>query len=129
MAIARSTREVFDYVPRRDRQLPTDKQTVFQLRRFPTWLMLMVQNLGDERRGEIGVLAIRHGILGWKNFVDDSGAIVPCEHDKGLRQVSGCEVPDPLSIDCLNRLPMDLTGELLEVILLGSTVTQEDAKN
>lgn len=128
MPIARSTKEVFDYVLTEDRELPKEKQTVFHLRRLSTRLAMRCRDLA-ENQGQMGEFALRAGIAGWTNFADEEGATVKCEHDKGSHTLFGIEVRDPLSIASLNRIPPQCLGELAAAIITGNTLSADDVKN
>jgi len=129
MVLARSVREVFDYILQEDRALPVEKQTVFHLRRFTTELAFRTQDLGGDARGKIGEIVLRAGIAGWSNFRDASGSEIECKHDKGKHLVWGATVEDPLTKDAMSWLPPEIVGELGNAIIAGNTLTEEDAKN
>jgi hypothetical protein len=129
MPVARSSRELFDYVAEEDRKLPKEKQTVFHLRRFSARLAARTQDLAEGKKGQLLELLLRFGIAGWTNFCDAAGEMVPCEHEKGVHLLFGCEVDQPLTVDSLNRLSQALLGELATAIFQGNTLSEEDAKN
>lgn len=128
MPVARSTREVFDYVCQEDRELPKEKQTVFHLRRLSTRHAVRARDLAEEQ-GRMCEFALRAGIAGWDNLCDDEGRAVPCAHDKGVHGIFGIEVKDPLSLESLNRLPPQIIGELASAIITGNTLSEDDVKN
>ncbi len=128
MVVARSVKEVFDYVLQDDRLLPVEKQTVFHLRRFSTRLSLRVQDL-QSSRGQIAEVVLRAGIAGWTNFADADGEHVGCKHESGLKHIHGCEVRDPLTLECLDRLSPEIAGEIASAIIMGNTLTTDDVKN
>lgn len=128
MPVARSAKEVFDYVLQEERGLPVEKQTVFTLRRLSTRLHMRAQALA----GDLGLMSefvLRVGIAGWRNFADAAGVEVPCTHDKGDRVVHGITVREPLSEASLDHVPISITGELAQAIISGNTLTADDVKN
>lgn len=127
MPVARSTKEVFDYVTLADRELAKEKQTTFHLRRLSTQLILRARSLDDHSK--MVEFALRCGVAGWENFADADGAPVKASHDKGEQLVFGVAVRDPLSSESLNRLPPDVVVELAKAIVEGNTLTEDDAKN
>ena len=128
MVVARSSKEVFDYVLQEDRALPVEKQTVFHLRRFSTRLALRAQDL-QASRGQVAELVLRSGIHGWSNFADGEGGVVECKHDKGIKTLWGCDVHNPLTLESMDRLSPEIAGELASAIITGNTLTDEDVKN
>jgi hypothetical protein len=128
MAVARSTKEVFDYVLKEDRELPKEKQTVFHLRRLSTRHAVRARDLAEDQ-GRMCEFALRAGVAGWDNFADEDGKAVECRHDKGSVPVFGIDVAEPMSMDSLNRIPPHVVGELATAIITGNTLTSDDVKN
>lgn len=132
MALARSTTETFTYITLADRQLPPDRQTQFLLRRLSTKLMISLQNLREGDTAAIGswmLLALRAGVAGWTNFVDETGAPIEFRLDAGRRTVLGIELERSASEESINRLSAEDATELAIEILKGNQVTATDAKN
>lgn len=132
MAIARSTAETFTHITAADRQLPAENQTKFLLRRLSTKLMLSLQNLRSGDEGAIGswmLVALRAGLAGWTNFVDETGAPIEFAMDSGRRTVCGIELDRSASEESVNRLSTADATELALEILKGNQVTADDAKN
>ena len=128
MVVARSAKEVFDYVPVCDRDLPPDQQTVFHLRRFTARLALRVQDL-SAARGQVGEVVLRAGIAGWSNFHDAEGNDIVAKHKKGRELINGAQVDNPLTEESLDWLSPELLGELASAIITGNTVNADDLKN
>ncbi len=138
MAVARSSRETFDYVLLEDRALPVERQSVFLLRRLSTRLMLALENLtsvatngrsADPRLGDRYVVLLRAGIAGWRNFCDVDGKPIEFKAHAGARMVAGIEVENPAEVACLEWLSAEQAKELAEAVQAGNTVTQADVKN
>lgn len=127
MPVARSTKEVFDFVTLADRELPKEKQTTFILRRLSTQLMLRAQSFDDY--GKTVEFTLRCGVAGWENFCDADGTPVKAVHEKGEQLVYGVVVRDPLTVESLNRLPADLVVEIAKAIVTGNVLTEADSKN
>jgi hypothetical protein len=138
MAIARSTKETFDYILEADRALSPAEQTVFQLRRLSNAIMLALENLTtvDSTGGSIAVrtgdakaLALHAGVAGWRNLRDEKGNEVPFKAHEGRKLILGVALQDPASSESLERLRVDDLKELAGAIFAGNQVTVADAKN
>jgi len=126
MVVARSSREVFDYVPRSDRNLPSAQKTTFHLRRFPTHLAMRARALADS--DDLVELVLRAGIAGWSNFQNLAGEQIVAKHQKRVK-ISGHTLDEALDKDLLEWFDQDLATELLEAIRTGNALTDEDVKN
>lgn len=132
MAIARTTKETFDYITLADRELPQEKQTRFHLRRLSTATMLMLRNLRDGEDARLGswlTVALRAGIAGWENYVDPDGKAVPAVFDRVPATISGIQLQRSLSEESINHLS---TGDAMEIalaVMTGNELTVEDVKN
>lgn len=126
MVVARSSREVFDFIPLSDRDLPAAQQTVFHLRRFPTHIAIRARSLRES--DDLVELVLRAGIAGWSNFLDKDGKPVECKHQKNVK-IAGHTIEEALEKDLLEWLNQDLATELLDAIRTGNTLSDDDAKN
>jgi hypothetical protein len=138
MAVARSSRETFEYVLLEDRGLPADRQTVFSLRRLPTRVLLALENLtsvatngrsADVRLGDRFVVLLRAGVAGWRNFADADGKPIEFRSVAGPRLVYGIEIENPADVACLEFLSAEQAKELAEAVQDGNTATRDDVKN
>ena len=129
MVVARSSKDLFDYIPVADRDQPKEKQTTFHLRPFPTHLQLRAQRLVEEDKGHMAEVVVRAGIANWTNFVDAGGKVVECKHEKGVVSVHGVEVRDPLTLESMDWISQTLCTELAVAIWTGNTLTDDDVKN
>jgi hypothetical protein len=132
MATARSTKEVFDYVLLADRSLPAEKRTTFHLASLPTATMIRLRGLvGDtgELTGEWVWLALRVGVRGWRQFVEDDGTDIPFTTDAKPQTIGGISVPAPASEASLNRLSPTDAFELAGAVVRSNMVTVDDAGN
>lgn len=129
----------FDYVLRRDRDLPKDQRTIFHLRAFTSRELEDVEGslevgVAITKDGEIkdgGKVStgfnmgermnafFRAGLLGWTNFPGPDGKLIEPIIEESTKQLSW------ESID--NIVPYRM--ELYTAIEKGNTVTDAEAKN
>lgn len=136
MAIGITTGQVHDYVLERERGLPPEQQTVFQLRTLTTRQRFRLMDLhrlrdgGVEiRQGEVQYTALKVGLVGWRNFLDANGAEIPFEREGGIRSVNHIDVNGPASDATLDRLASEDALELAEAVASAAHLTRADAKN
>lgn len=134
MVVARSRKELFDYVPLADRKLEPEKRTTFHLRRLDTTRGLKLRDVAagsvNAPQGAIATALLRAGVAGWTNFLDpDDGSQVTCKHDPGKLTLCGIEIEAPLSIECVNLLSLELAAELAGAVMTGNVVTDDDVGN
>ena len=130
MAIARSTREVVDYIPEDDRGLEESQQTTFQLRRLPHRTMLRIIEL--ETAGHVSLvneLAVRAGVAGIVNLQKPDGGVVTCKHDSRKQIIGGIQVESPLALSVWEVLPIELMVELSKAVVESNQATEDDVKN
>ena len=68
----------------------------------------------------------KHGLRGWKNFIDESGDEIKFKTVK--RHVGGRDVM-LVSDECIDYLPLAVIEELAEEISNKNTLKEEEAKN
>lgn len=138
MVIARSLAETRPYVCKADRELPADKQTRFHLRALPATLVMSIEAMHDAtqdgqvlsmRLGDRKKVTLAAGIAGWDNLSNDKGEAVAFRQLKGDRHVCGLSVRNPVDMDLVDQLPVDVVEELVDAINAANTVTEADAKN
>lgn len=136
MPIARTTATTWRYVLRCDRELPTDRQTVFTLRALTAQQRLALHDLPhrdadggiNPQVGSMQRAVVRMGLAGWSNLKTADGAVVdPVVVRRDTE--AGLEVRDAVAWSSLNALDLEHLVELAEAILAGNTLTEGDAKN
>lgn len=138
MAVARTTRETFDFVLEADRALPPEQQTVFHLRSLSQATMMAIENLMtidpsmatmSLRSGDQKLLVLRAGLAGWTRFMDADGVEVPFRAEPGRRSVFGTSIDSPAAMECIERLRTSDAREIADAIILGNQLTKTDVKN
>lgn len=124
MPLARSNRDLFDYVLKEDRELPAEQQTVFHLRALSSRVAMRMHTLA-----QVKPVALLAGVAGWKNFRDAAGNEVVCKHAKGKVIVEGIELDKPLSEESLDYLSPEWCNELAAAVLTNNRLSSDDAKN
>lgn len=124
MVLARSTRDLFDYVLLEDLKLPPEKRTVFHLRAISGQLALRVHAAAQAKP-----VALLTGVAGWSNFRDANGDEIPCKHTKGRKIIEGIELAEWLSDESLEWLSLPMINELATAVLRGNALDADDVKN
>lgn len=116
--------EYFWYVPKCYRELPEDLRAKFKLRPVSGEDAAKLADVmrGEvemnqasavttfkTKRGEFVVATCRKGVLGWENFYDDKGRIIP--------------VQEPLTLE---NIPYRLLEELTDAIVGRASLTEEE---
>lgn len=120
------------YVPKCERDLPVETQTVFLLRpltaRDAARMQDDIAEVMTGKKSENSTMkinsgsnvlrALELGLAGWENFKTNDGKDVEWRENNGK--------PRPEMFDCL---PADIRRELAEVIIEGRDLTESSAKN
>lgn len=119
--IATDISETMDYVPRGDRELPPEQQTVFVLRTFDAKTKakvsdagLRAERVGDDlqyqmAQGQSAYEYVRRGVKTWRNLKNGAGADVPCMTTKE----EGREVLTEGSLNAVARVINELAGAVV----------------
>ncbi|MCF8719211.1 hypothetical protein [Nitrospina gracilis] len=122
----------FEYVPKCDRDLPEEAQTVFILKYMDARQAAKmedqavegaVSSKGDDtslrfRSGSKVLQALEYGLRGWRNFQDKGGNEIPFRENNGK--------PRPENFDAI---PPSVRRELANVIIDGSEMSEGEEKN
>jgi len=141
MPIAIVPNQTWSYVCRQDRELPTDKQTVFKLRALTKRERHAFLNLTSSREitpddtllrrgveGDARCAVVRAGLVGWDNFCDADGKPVKFALTDEKLLVLGTS-RSVLTDECLEALTDLVEAELYGEILSGSNLNHDDRKN
>lgn len=116
--------KVHDFIAKSDFKLPKEEQTTFKVKfltalqqaeiRDQTYKAHGIGNKRSERflTGTAELEAIRHGLVGWENFKDESGKDVPFETGKDKKDLM------------ISYLPPDVRAEMSSFIRQESEVTE-----
>lgn len=136
MPVARSARELFDYVLMEDRDLPAEQQTTFSLRALSTRVSLALDNLASTDGKDIAVrvghriiATVRAGLAGWRNFNDKDGKPIPFHAAAGPRMIYGVEVDNPADLESLEWFSPEQVKELAGAIVDGNQLTRADVRS
>lgn len=79
-------------------------------------------------RSKMNFEAVRRGLKGWENFLDDKGEPIP--NKLVIRDVGGGVKKSVVPNDILDRIPLDTLDELAEQVMDGMSKDDgEDGKN
>jgi hypothetical protein len=130
MPIALDPKATFEYVLEDDRQLEQGEQTIFTLRGLTVAEEAKVADSmissipGQEeltfRSGTHQLTILRHGLRGWRNFLNGEGAEVPFETTKGS--------PRQVTDECLDRLSPAHRQELVAAIMDRGTISEDEGE-
>ena len=130
MPIALDPKATFTYVLEDDRTIPEGERTVFTLRGLTVAEEARVADSmissipGQEelsfRSGTHQLTVLRHGLRGWSQFLDGTGAEVPFTIGKGN--------PRCVTDECLDRMLPRHRQELCGVILDRGAVTEAEGE-
>lgn len=127
-----------EYISRTDTEKDKSKATIFILgsldvstkARLQDNMMAMesdgINTNIKTNRNTVYLEAVRYGLKGWKNFIDEKGNEI--KFDTVKRLVSGGEIDIP-SDESLNRLPSNIIRELGEKILNVNSLSEFMEKN
>lgn len=112
-----------EYVLTAERALPADQRTVWVLRPLTVFERAAIMDyghgdgVGGRMRHAGAIEAVRFGVAGWRNLLDESGqAIEPTfDPDGGLAR------------SVIERLPVAAVFELFAAIMSFETLTEADA--
>ena len=128
MVIARSIKEVFDFITAADLEGPESSRTKFHLRILSNLVMVRITELlGDNTA--LFELALRAGLEGWTNMATADGQAVIATHDEGTHMVQGVMVTRPLSLESLDTIDTATVGEIVSEIMRRNSLTDDDVKN
>ena len=129
---AANPKQIFRYVPECDRDLPVEEQTVFNLRNLKPKEEKLIDNLigfGDTgtnlRLGDQVEIALACGLESVENFFDELGKEVKVQRETA--KIHG--FVSPLKESFLELIPKEVRSELSRVIIDGSDLGDEEAKN
>lgn len=117
MPIALIPNYKWDYVLKRQRKLPKEKQTIFHLKSFDGEQWINYYNQKDF--GSQTAYSLMVGLLGWDNFKNDLG--VPVDFEK-------TETGD-FAIDNIPKLRDGDIFELSTAIIKRNIITEDEIKN
>jgi hypothetical protein len=133
MPVARTTKQTFPFVLTGERELPTERQTVFHLRALSTeqWLALRdLEKGGEPLLGRWLLLALRLGVAGWDRFPDAEGNATPFEATTRDELVHGVVVPKGSATkESVNFLATEHATEIAFAIIKANGIDANDLGN
>jgi hypothetical protein len=129
-----STSSVRNYVPLCDRDLPSEDQTVFELKTLSAKEDAVLDNLIGSvqdggmnlRIGDQNLAALHIGLVGVSNFQDETGKDVKIVRDRNT-QIYG--FVNPIKDEVLSLIPKEIRLELARAIINGKELDEEETKN
>jgi hypothetical protein len=122
--------ETIRYIPKCDRELPTEEQVIFLYRPLTAKEAADIQDrltettLGGKAESTMRIYsgsqqlkALQSGMKGWENFKDKKGKAIEWRDNNGTPRNEN-----------FDRIPADVRQELAQVIIEGGEVSEKDAK-
>jgi len=128
MVVARSVKEVTDFVTSADLKRPEGQRTKFHLRTLPTLAMVRITELVGDNTA-LFELVLRAALDGWTNMAISDGTPLAAVHDPGDHLIHGVTITRPLSMESLNALDAETAGEVITEIMTRNSLTDDDVKN
>lgn len=132
-----SPKTTYEYVPKCDRELPPDEQTVAVF----SHLTIEQEAYLDDRTGSLdadggyqitmgsqNLLALHMGLKELRNFHDPDGNLVELQRDQN-KKANLPEVGRPWKTSQLSFIEKSVRQEFAEVIRKGGEIEEEDRKN
>lgn len=130
MVVSRNKHEQAEYVLRSEREAETAERTVFKISALSNKQMLALAKLGEDGNGHHAVeVAVRAGLRGWRNFLNQDGAETEFRRDTRRVVLHGVEVDQPVSDATFECIPTSILLELSKAITDFNQVDADAAKN